>query len=176
MFNVTALRSYAKLGVNFQICDRVLIAEEIVNPASDFSWQSMHGLFGDHRSKLTKCIINMFTRKRTCSIDLPSKLPEFVNLTIRYCPPIGQVGFVEQQYKRHSAEFGLGPLAQSERHGKSSGAGSIDDKHEPDAPRTLLTRNEPISSSPAKSHKIRSTVLSGSATLFLSIFTPTVVK
>ncbi len=61
MFNTTALRSDAKLGVNFQKCDRVLVVEEIVNPASDFSWQSMHGLFGNHRSKLTKRIINMFT-------------------------------------------------------------------------------------------------------------------
>ena len=42
------------------------VVEEIVNPASDFSWQSMHGLFGDHRSKLTKRIVNMFTRKRAC--------------------------------------------------------------------------------------------------------------
>ena len=31
MLKVTALRSYAKLGVNFDICDRALVVEEIVN-------------------------------------------------------------------------------------------------------------------------------------------------
>jgi len=131
MFDIAALGSHAKLGVDFHICDRVPIGEEVENPTSDLFWQSMHGLFCDHQGKLMKRIINMLTRERTCQIDLPSTLPQFVNLTIRYCPPIGQIGFVDQQYKRHSAEFGLDPFAQRERHGKGCGAGSIDDEHEP---------------------------------------------
>ncbi len=66
MFNTTALLSYQKLGINFKICDRTFVVDEIVKPVSNFYWQFIHGLFGDHRSNLTKCIINVFTRKRTC--------------------------------------------------------------------------------------------------------------